>query len=64
MVRILRYERTSIAQIAWLHNDYGPMALCISATEQGKTTRSGGKTAQHEHCLVEPSGSSVCPDWT
>ena len=38
MVRILRYERTSIAQIAWLHNDYGPMALCISATEQGKTT--------------------------
>lgn len=30
MVRILRYERTSIAQIAWLHADYGPMALCIS----------------------------------
>jgi len=30
MVRILRYETTSIAQIAWLHADYGPMALCIS----------------------------------
>jgi len=30
MVRILRYERTAIAQIAWLHADYGPMALCIS----------------------------------
>lgn len=30
MVRILRYEQTSIAQIAWLHADYGPLALCIS----------------------------------
>ena len=30
MVRIRRYERTSIAQIAWMHADYGPMALCIS----------------------------------
>ncbi|MGS4678625.1 anti-sigma factor family protein [Enterobacter soli] len=38
MVRILRYESTSIAQIAWLHHDYGPMALCISATEMGDTT--------------------------
>lgn len=38
MVRILRYERTSIAQIAWLHHDYGPMALCISATETGETS--------------------------
>jgi anti-sigma factor RsiW len=34
MVRILRYERTSIAQIAWLHADYGPMALCISPAPQ------------------------------
>jgi len=33
MVRILRYDRTSIAQIAWLHNDYGPMALCISPAQ-------------------------------
>lgn len=34
MVRILRYERTSIAQIAWLDADYGPMALCISPAPQ------------------------------
>ena len=34
MVRILRYERTSISQIAWLHADYGPMALCISPAKQ------------------------------
>lgn len=31
MVRILRYEHTAIAQIAWLHTDSGPLALCISA---------------------------------
>ena len=38
MVRILRYESTSIAQIAWIHTDYGPMALCISPLEQkGRT---------------------------
>lgn len=30
MVRMLRYDSTSIAQIAWMHADYGPMALCIS----------------------------------
>lgn len=35
MVRILRYERTPIAQIAWNHADYGPMALCVSAHKQG-----------------------------
>ncbi|WP_313655961.1 hypothetical protein [Pantoea sp.] len=35
MVRILRYERTSITQIAWLHADYGPMALCISPAPHG-----------------------------
>lgn len=34
MVRMLRYDATSIAQIAWLNADYGPMALCISPTEQ------------------------------
>ncbi|MGK3143624.1 anti-sigma factor family protein [Pantoea sp. C2G6] len=33
IVRILRYDRTSIAQIAWLHADYGPMALCISPAQ-------------------------------
>ncbi|MBM3073316.1 hypothetical protein HV346_17165 [Enterobacter sp. RHBSTW-00994] len=38
MVRILRYESTSIAQIAWLHTDYGPMALCISARGKGEST--------------------------
>ena len=30
MVRMLRYDSTSIAQIAWIHAEYGPMALCIS----------------------------------
>ncbi|WP_448310760.1 anti-sigma factor family protein [Pantoea sp. PGP6] len=34
MVRMLRYERTSIAQIAWLHADFGPLALCISPETQ------------------------------
>jgi len=33
-VRILRYDTTSIAQIAWMHADYGPMALCISPDSQ------------------------------
>ncbi len=34
MVRMLRYDSTSIAQIAWMHADYGPMALCISPDSQ------------------------------
>lgn len=34
MVRMLRYDSTSIAQIAWMHADYGPMALCISPDGQ------------------------------
>jgi len=38
MMRMLRYDSISIAQIAWLSADYGPMALCISPTEQGATT--------------------------
>lgn len=41
MVRMLRYERTAIAQIAWIHAAYGPMALCISpadAQESGKVS--------------------------
>ncbi|EMM0838423.1 hypothetical protein RVV06_004484 [Enterobacter ludwigii] len=42
MVRMLRYETTSIAQIAWINADYGPMALCISPAEQTTTA------AQHE----------------
>lgn len=35
MVRMLRYDSTSIAQIVWMHADFGPMALCISPLEQG-----------------------------
>lgn len=34
MVRILRYDSTSIAQIAWMHAEYGPMALYISPLRQ------------------------------
>ncbi|ELY7393620.1 hypothetical protein SOJ80_003873 [Cronobacter universalis] len=30
MVRMLRYDTQPIAQVAWLHPEYGPMALCIS----------------------------------
>ena len=37
-VRILRYERLTIAQIAWLHADFGPVALCVSPLANGKTT--------------------------
>ncbi|MCU6676612.1 anti-sigma factor family protein [Leclercia tamurae] len=38
MVRILRYEHTAIAQIAWHQADYGPLALCISPLGQGGAT--------------------------
>lgn len=38
MVRMLRYDSTSIAQIAWFHAEYGPMALCISPDEQPAAT--------------------------
>ena len=38
MVRMLRYDSTSIAQIAWIHADFGPMALCISPLEQASHT--------------------------
>jgi len=33
-VRMLRYDSTSIAQIAWTNTDSGPMALCISRAYQ------------------------------
>ncbi|MFZ4832254.1 anti-sigma factor family protein [Rouxiella sp. Mn2063] len=33
-VRMLRYDSTSIAQIAWANVDSGPMALCISRAYQ------------------------------
>lgn len=39
MVRILRYDSTSIAQIAWMHADYGPMALCISPEKHPDSTQ-------------------------
>ncbi|MGG7447545.1 anti-sigma factor family protein [Kosakonia oryzendophytica] len=38
MVRMLRYDSTSIAQIAWMHADYGPMALCISPDSHPAST--------------------------
>lgn len=41
MVRMLRYERTAIAQIAWIHAAYGPMALCISPAD----AQEGGKVS-------------------
>lgn len=37
-VRMLRYDDALISQIAWNHNDYGPMALCISREEQVQTS--------------------------
>lgn len=36
-LKMLRYDSTSIAQIAWIHAEYGPMALCISPDEQPVT---------------------------
>lgn len=50
MVRMLRYETTSIAQIAWINADYGPMALCISLTEQ--TTTAAQQEQRHDMNLV------------
>ena len=50
MVRMLRYETTSIAQIAWINADYGPMALCISPTEQ--TTTAAQQEQRHDMNLV------------
>lgn len=38
MVRMLRYDSTSIAQIAWMHEDFGPMALCISPDRHPAST--------------------------
>lgn len=38
MVRMLRYDSTSIAQIAWMHADFGPMALCISPDSHPAST--------------------------
>ncbi|TKY83883.1 hypothetical protein R0L47_07695 [Pectobacterium polonicum] len=38
MVRLLSYDNTSIAQITWMHAEYGPMALCISPERQATAT--------------------------
>lgn len=38
VVRMLRYDSTSIAQIVWIHADFGPMALCISPLERAIAT--------------------------
>ena len=51
MVRMLRYETTSIAQIAWINANYGPMALCISPVDE-KTTASLQQEQRHSMNLV------------
>ncbi|ESN16936.1 hypothetical protein L370_00282 [Enterobacter sp. MGH 24] len=51
MVRMLRYETTSIAQIAWISADYGPMALCISPVDE-KTTASLRQEQRHSMNLA------------
>ncbi|MCG3100934.1 hypothetical protein MAQ58_15975 [Enterobacter sp. DRP3] len=51
MVRMLRYETTSIAQIAWINADYGPMALCISPVD-GKGTATLRQEQRHSMNLV------------
>jgi len=51
MVRMLRYETTSIAQIAWIGADYGPMALCISPVDE-KTTASLRQEQRHSMNLA------------
>ena len=63
MVRMLRYETTSIAQIARLNADYGPMALCISPVDEKATASLRRAAAQHEPGVVAGCGLSVCPDW-
>jgi anti-sigma factor RsiW len=37
-VRMLRYDSTSIAQMAYLHASFGPMALCISRSKTSDST--------------------------
>lgn len=51
MVRMLRYETTSIAQIAWIDADYGPMALCISPVDE-KTTAALRQEQRHSMNLA------------
>lgn len=51
MVRMLRYDSTSIAQIAWMDAEYGPMALCISP-ERHAQTRALTPENRHDMHLV------------
>lgn len=39
MVRLLRYDNIPIAQITWMHAEYGPMALCISPSVRQRPRR-------------------------
>lgn len=38
-VRMLRYDDALITQIAWNHNSYGPMALCISREDHSEESQ-------------------------
>lgn len=51
MVRMLRYDSTSIAQIAWMDAEYGPLALCISP-ERHAQTRALTPENRHDMHLV------------
>lgn len=51
MVRMLRYDSTSIAQIAWMDAEYGPLALCISP-ERHAETRALTPENRHDMHLV------------
>ena len=59
MVRMLRYETTSIAQIAWINADNGAVYLPGRADNDSRST---GTAARHEPGVVAESGISVCAD--
>lgn len=63
MVRILRYERTSIAQIALLHADYGPMALCISPAPDNANPIAREQRHGMQLAWWKREGYPVCADW-
>ncbi|MBQ4780092.1 hypothetical protein F9U38_06190 [Pectobacterium versatile] len=51
IVRMLRYDNTAIAQIAWMHAEYGPMALCISP-DRGATASALNNEQRHNMHVV------------
>ncbi|MCA6925596.1 anti-sigma factor family protein [Pectobacterium versatile] len=51
IVRMLRYDSTAIAQIAWMHAEYGPMALCI-CPDRGATTSALNNEQRHDMHVV------------